>query len=103
MNLDDHRAAYQAGHDVAGQLLALLMPLPTGITVNCPAWSPYEPTIDVRLHRDLPGLEAWAAALGAELTSSRHGNGRTHWSLTTEVNGIPVECWTLLDPPDAGE
>ncbi|MER5356096.1 hypothetical protein ABT093_37970 [Kitasatospora sp. NPDC002551] len=103
MNLNDHRAAYKAGHDAVGRLLAVLTPLPTGITVNCAAWSPCEPTIDVRLHRDLPGLEAWATVLGAELASEPRSNGRTHWSLTTEVNGVPVECWTLLDAPDAGE
>ncbi|MCX4752915.1 hypothetical protein [Kitasatospora purpeofusca] len=101
MNFDDHRAAYSAGHDAVGQLLTVLTPLPTGITVNCPTWSHFEPTIDVRLHRDLPGLEAWAAILGATLTSTLHSNGWIHWSLTTEVNGVPVEAWTLIDAPDA--
>ncbi|WP_327679526.1 hypothetical protein [Kitasatospora sp. NBC_00458] len=103
MSTDPRRAAYQAGHALAGHLLTVLTPLPARIQVSCPTWSPDQPTINLYAHLDLAALKSWAETIGGDLVPQRHEGERVHWILTAEVDGILVEGWTITDPPNVGQ
>lgn len=99
----DRLASFQAAHDVEGYLIATLAPLPTDITVRVGDWAPDEPTIRIYAHQDVAALRTWQAVIGGEMAVRVHGTGKAGWTLAAVVDGIPVECWTLLDPPSDAE
>lgn len=99
----DRLASFQAAHDVAGHLIAVLAPLPTDLMVRVGLWAPDEPLVRAYAHMDLAALLAWQSALGGRLTVEQFSSGNMHWKLAAAVDSIPVEAWTILDPPSDAE
>ncbi len=97
---DPRQIQYLAAIAAASTLVVRLDPAPTDLDIACRPWSPTEVTITLNAHVDLAAIRAWAAELGAEVTSKSHGNGNICWSLSTTVAGIAVEAYTLLSPDE---
>ncbi len=97
---DPRRGPFQAAHDVTGHLISVLTPLPTLFETRCPDDGPVS-SVRAYAHKDRAALHAWQGIIGGELARTVRKSGQIYWSLTTIVDGIRVELWTLLDAPVA--
>ncbi|MFD9064212.1 hypothetical protein ACFVZ3_22115 [Kitasatospora purpeofusca] len=94
---DDPHARLAAAHAVVGRLVPTLMPAPTKVVVETYRWEA-GPEIEVTAFNDLGAVEAWAAALGAEVTQEAFSSGCTHMTATCVIDGIPTKLSTILLP-----
>ncbi|MGW2544631.1 hypothetical protein ACWC5I_28075, partial [Kitasatospora sp. NPDC001574] len=84
----DPHARLAAAHALVGRLVPSLTPAPTRITVESYQWQDM-PTVEIYAWEDADALTAWAAQLGAEVTS-RTTSAFVYLTARCTVDGIPV-------------
>lgn len=93
-----------AAHEVALRVITASPVPPTSVKAQCNPFSPGEPTVNVYFHDDPEGVRQLASTLGSDVTERVHrvDSAEIYIASSTEIDGVPVDAWTLIDPTSTG-
>jgi len=103
MSDSQRRKSMLAAHSVALHVQVVAPIPPSTVSVECQAFSPTKPSVDVNFYRNADGVHQLAKALGVEATTGPHSetDPQLYTVAKAVVADVPVKIWTL-DAPEAG-